>query len=246
MACRLDGAKPLSEPMLDIVNWTLRNKLQWNSNRNSNIFIHENALENVVCEMASILPPPQCVNSLIGVKHLLKTYCITYESCMINLMLHLWNMLALHKPNICCTLKQNLLNHSSWLGIGPGSSSTFHPCCSGKKVIIIIRTEHIEGLVQDCSISIVNPLEILQTGTKPLMYQCWSNFNTNSMHTWKFYQKLRVPPTNLTLSCFSMTSCRLSDIDCNEASISLSSFSTLVATSCNRSNNCNAEITSQR
>ena len=45
-----------------IVNWTLRNKLQWNFNRNSNIFIQENALEHVVCEMASILSRPQCVN----------------------------------------------------------------------------------------------------------------------------------------------------------------------------------------
>ena len=54
MACRQDGAKPLSEPMLEIVIWILENKLQWNFNRNSNIFIQENAFENVVCEMASI------------------------------------------------------------------------------------------------------------------------------------------------------------------------------------------------
>ena len=40
----------------------LGTKLQWNFNRNSNIFIQENALENVVCEMASILCRPQCVN----------------------------------------------------------------------------------------------------------------------------------------------------------------------------------------
>ena len=45
----------------NIVNWILGNKLQWNFNRNSNIFIQENALENVVCEMASILSRPQCV-----------------------------------------------------------------------------------------------------------------------------------------------------------------------------------------
>ena len=38
----------------NIVNWTLGNKLQWNFNRNSNIFIQENAIENGVCEMASI------------------------------------------------------------------------------------------------------------------------------------------------------------------------------------------------
>ena len=48
----------------DIVNWTPGNKLQWNFNHNSNIFIQENAFENVVCEMASILSRPQCVNSL--------------------------------------------------------------------------------------------------------------------------------------------------------------------------------------
>ena len=46
----------------NIVNWTLRNKLQWIFNRNSYIFIHENAFENVVCEMAAILSRPQCVN----------------------------------------------------------------------------------------------------------------------------------------------------------------------------------------
>ena len=46
-----------------IVNWTLRNKLQWNFNRNSDIFIQENGFENVVCKMASI-----CLglNELIG------------------------------------------------------------------------------------------------------------------------------------------------------------------------------------
>ena len=45
-----DGAKPLSEPMLvyHIVNWSLRNKLQWNFNQNSYVFIQENAFEIVV------------------------------------------------------------------------------------------------------------------------------------------------------------------------------------------------------
>ena len=60
MACCLVGAKPLSEPMLDIANWTLSNKLQWNHNRNSYIFIQENAFENV-CEMALIREPWACV-----------------------------------------------------------------------------------------------------------------------------------------------------------------------------------------
>ena len=39
-----------------ILNWTLGNNLQWNSNRNDNRFIHQNALESVVCEMVGICP----------------------------------------------------------------------------------------------------------------------------------------------------------------------------------------------
>ena len=39
----------------------LEKKLQWNSYRNYSIFIQENALECVVCEMTTILSRPQCV-----------------------------------------------------------------------------------------------------------------------------------------------------------------------------------------
>ena len=42
-------------PGRNIVNCTLGNKLQWNLNRNSCIFIQENAFENVVCKMAATL-----------------------------------------------------------------------------------------------------------------------------------------------------------------------------------------------
>ena len=45
----------------NIVNLTLRNKLQWNVYWNSYFFIQENACENVVCEKAAILSRPQCV-----------------------------------------------------------------------------------------------------------------------------------------------------------------------------------------
>ena len=37
-----------------------------NLNRHSNIFIHENALEHVVCEMASTLSRSQCVNDVLN------------------------------------------------------------------------------------------------------------------------------------------------------------------------------------
>ena len=40
----------------------IRNKLQWNLKRNLYNLIQENAFENVVCEMASILSRPKSVN----------------------------------------------------------------------------------------------------------------------------------------------------------------------------------------
>ena len=43
------------------VYWTLRNKLKWNLNQDSWIFIRENAFKNVVCEKAVILSRSQCV-----------------------------------------------------------------------------------------------------------------------------------------------------------------------------------------
>ena len=39
----------------DFIKWTFRNKIQWNFNQNTKLFIHENASENIVCEMAAIL-----------------------------------------------------------------------------------------------------------------------------------------------------------------------------------------------
>ena len=46
MACRLFGTKPLSEPMLAYSQLD-KNNLQWNHNQNPNIFIEEDALENI-------------------------------------------------------------------------------------------------------------------------------------------------------------------------------------------------------
>ena len=48
----------------NIVNWILRNKLQWNFNRNLNIFIQDNVFENGVCEMAAILSWRECVKDI--------------------------------------------------------------------------------------------------------------------------------------------------------------------------------------
>ena len=45
-----------------MLNWTLRKKLLWNFNQNSNILIQEKAFESVVCKMAAILSQPPWIN----------------------------------------------------------------------------------------------------------------------------------------------------------------------------------------
>ena len=88
MAWRRPGDKPLSESMLvrlkthicvtrpqwvkqikishylkqywHIIDWTLRNKIQWNLNQNTVIFFQENRSEKIVCKLATILTRPQC------------------------------------------------------------------------------------------------------------------------------------------------------------------------------------------
>ena len=54
----------------NIVNWKLRNILQWNINRNVYIFIEENAFESVVRKMAATLSQSHCVNFLSKKGHI--------------------------------------------------------------------------------------------------------------------------------------------------------------------------------
>ena len=67
----------------NIVNLNLMNKIQWIPKWNSYIFIQENAYENVVCEMAAILPRPQCVKPALG-----DQVMITLPAPMINQLIH--------------------------------------------------------------------------------------------------------------------------------------------------------------
>ena len=60
MACRLFGAKPLSEPMLPYCQLDAKEHTSVTFYLRFNIFIEGNALENVVCKMATILSQPQC------------------------------------------------------------------------------------------------------------------------------------------------------------------------------------------
>ena len=55
-------------------------------NRNSNIFIYENAQEKGVCEMASILSRPQCVNTLFSVVKCKRGQLAMHRSCISRLV----------------------------------------------------------------------------------------------------------------------------------------------------------------
>ena len=50
-----------------VVKWTLRNKSLLNLNQFSNIFIEENAFENVVWEQSAVLSQPRCVKPVVCV-----------------------------------------------------------------------------------------------------------------------------------------------------------------------------------
>ena len=54
--------KPLANQCWNSVTWACGNILKWHFNRNSYIFIQENAFKNVVCKMMAILSWPRCVN----------------------------------------------------------------------------------------------------------------------------------------------------------------------------------------
>ena len=69
----------------NIVNLNLRNKLQWKFHRNSNIFIEENALENVVCKMASILSQTQSVDNKMTTVSLMKYIFLCVKCCNFDL-----------------------------------------------------------------------------------------------------------------------------------------------------------------
>ena len=55
MACRLFGAKPLSEPVMTYCQLDYKEYIQWNIIWNSKVIIQEKAFKIKVCEMAAIV-----------------------------------------------------------------------------------------------------------------------------------------------------------------------------------------------
>ena len=65
MACRLDGAKPLSEPMLTYCELDPKEHISMKFYLELNILIEENACEHVVCEMMTQVDQ-RLINVVLG------------------------------------------------------------------------------------------------------------------------------------------------------------------------------------
>ena len=89
-----NGLSPIRHQAIIWTNATLlflRNKLQWNFNQNIKLFIHENASENIVCEMAAILPRGRWVN----------VSCSNFNSGYVKPMLKLGHGLLITLTRFC-------------------------------------------------------------------------------------------------------------------------------------------------
>ena len=64
MACHLFDAKPLSKPMLDYCQLNTWEQTSVKFDQNTKLFIHENASETVICEIAAILSRGRCVKNV--------------------------------------------------------------------------------------------------------------------------------------------------------------------------------------
>ena len=104
-----------------IVNWTLRNKLQWNFNQNTKLFIHKNAFQNIVCQMAAILSKGRWVKTENILSNILyhDKWSLTRtaaNNCHINNWLAVW---LTHWPlgNLNVILKNVIFNLALLIGI---------------------------------------------------------------------------------------------------------------------------------
>ena len=87
MACRLDGAKPLSEVLnqcWNTVDCTLKNKLQWNFNRNSNIITYSFKKMHVKYSFRNGVHFFVCLNVLISLNIMLE---ISFVCCMVQFIM---------------------------------------------------------------------------------------------------------------------------------------------------------------
>ena len=112
MPCRLFGAKPLYETLLDNSKWNILEYIGSDTGRETSTSIQDE-FENVVCKMGAILSRPKCV-SRRHLKHN-KTLCIE-----LNLVYNYWDIMYMPRiRNMQLQLKlfpkfQSNLFHSHW------------------------------------------------------------------------------------------------------------------------------------
>ena len=111
MACRLFGAKPLSKPMLGYCQ--LDPKEQTWMKFDTKFFIHENASENIVCEMAAILSMGDVLTTL---HYLIWEFCcsldtdsLKYDEVEPKLRISLYALSQIYNLNF--NLKSNAAGH---------------------------------------------------------------------------------------------------------------------------------------
>ena len=147
-----------------IVNWTLMSKLHWNLNQNTKFFIHDNAYENAVCEMATILSRGRWVKRtpylIISIGKLWDIYC---EYCGKNCDV----IMELHCTVICLTMILNSLL--------PGRRGTYF------KIIILNSLYRTVAWALSVKLLDVN-------ATEPHWWELNINHGT-IRHSWKFMWK---------------------------------------------------------
>ena len=92
----------------NIINWTPKNKLQWNFNRNQYIFIQENPCVNIVCEMSAIFSRGRWVNTLHEkFLELQAALLIRQVQCLLSLLSRkLWKRGCWHWRHLCAVFSR--------------------------------------------------------------------------------------------------------------------------------------------
>ena len=104
-------ATNIPEPERTLTHWgrvSIRKKIQWNFNRNSNIFIKENVFENIVCKMGSISSRVKCVKwgqVLFGEP---PSRCV---DCLMFIFVFIWNRWV---STLAMELHLSYTNPSKW------------------------------------------------------------------------------------------------------------------------------------
>ena len=130
--CLLGASHYLNQCWL-IINKTLWNKFQCNSNKNTKLSIHENASETIVCEMAAISPSIFQAEIHVAINHVRKI-CITtiHLNDCIREMYHYMSIAYIHTVNYFGEAYKELLlfsckkSRNSYVG-GPNMSNGSEP-----------------------------------------------------------------------------------------------------------------------